>query len=143
MGEIHNKLADRSPGGGSAVGSLGWIKYDPMLAMRNLFSYPAHRFGVAVAFRRRTGPIAAVTFYGRTVRQHMSLIAVTLALLLLTGALMWSFERRRRAAAESTESSVSSLFDGIYWAVVTMTPLAIATRRRRRGSDVRSLCSGC
>jgi polar amino acid transport system substrate-binding protein len=101
--------------------AIGAITITPERVARVDFSYPAHRSGVAVAFPKRTGPIAAVIFYGRAVRQHVSLIAVTMALLLLTGALMWGFERKRRTATQSTDSSVTSFFDGVYWAVVTMT----------------------
>lgn len=101
--------------------AIGAITITPERLARVDFSYPAHRSGVAVAFQKRTGPIAAVTSYGEAVRQHASLIAVTVVLLLLTGTLMWRFERQRLAAAQSGDSSVTSLFDGFYWAVVTMT----------------------
>ncbi len=118
--------------------AIGAITITPERLSRVDFTYPAHRSGVAVAFQKRTGPIAAVIFYVQAVRQHISLIGVTLALLLLTGALMWSFERRRRAAAESAESSVSSLFDGIYWAVVTMTTVGYGdkTPKTRVGRSI-------
>jgi polar amino acid transport system substrate-binding protein len=101
--------------------AIGAITITPERLARVDFSYPAHRSGVAVAFQRKTGPVASVTYYGEAVRQHFPLIAVTLVLLLLTGALMWRFERRRMAAAQSGDSSVTTLFDGFYWAVVTMT----------------------
>jgi polar amino acid transport system substrate-binding protein len=54
------------------------------------------------------------------VRQHVSLIAVTLALLLLTGYPDVEL-RKHRATIQGRGSSVTSFFDGVYWAVVTMT----------------------
>jgi polar amino acid transport system substrate-binding protein len=113
--------------------AIGAITVTPDRLARVDFSYPAHRSGVAVAFQRRTGALAAVISYGLTVRQHVSLIAVTLALLLLTGALMWRFERRRRPVTHSGESSVASLFDGVYWAVVTMTTVGYGDKTPKTG----------
>jgi polar amino acid transport system substrate-binding protein len=101
--------------------AIGAITMTPERLARVDFSYPAHRSGVAVAFPNRSGPIGAVGFYTMAVRQHISLICVTVGLLVLTGALVWGFERRRRAVGENHDSAVTSLFDGLYWAVVTMT----------------------
>ena len=101
--------------------AIGAITITPERLARVDFSYPAHRSGVAVALPGRGGPISAVVSYGNAVRQHTPLIGVTVVLLLLTATLMWSFERRRQAAAQSAELSVTTLFDGVYWAVVTMT----------------------
>jgi hypothetical protein len=78
------------------------------------FTYPAHRSGVAVAFPYRTGPIAAVGYYATAVRLHISLISVTAGLLVLTGVLVWRFERRSRSAGQIHDSAVTSLFDGLY-----------------------------
>jgi polar amino acid transport system substrate-binding protein len=114
--------------------AIGAIAITPERLERVDFSYPAHRSGFAVAFQSRTGPIAAVVSYGLTVRQHVSLIAVALALPLLTGAVMWSFERRRRAAADSADSSVTSLLDGIYWAIVTMTTVGYGDKTPKTGA---------
>ena len=114
--------------------AIGAITITPERLMRVDFSYPAHRSGVAVAFQSRTGPIAAVVSYGLTLREHASLIAVALALPLLIGAVMWSFERRRRAAAVSADSSVTSLFDGVYWAIVTMTTVGYGDKTPKTGT---------
>src|SRR5262249_32264771 len=46
---------------------------------------------------------------------------VTAGLLVLTGTLVWRLESRYRTAGENYASAVTSLFDGLYWAVVTMT----------------------
>jgi Ion channel len=45
------------------------------------------------------------------------------ALVLPIGVLMWTFERPRRNATQLSDSSVTTLSEGIYWAVVTMTPV--------------------
>jgi polar amino acid transport system substrate-binding protein len=55
------------------------------------------------------------------VRELGLLIVFILAMLLLIGVLMWAFERPRRNATQLAESSVTTLNEGIYWAVVTMT----------------------
>ncbi|MBV8334907.1 MAG: transporter substrate-binding domain-containing protein, partial [Alphaproteobacteria bacterium] len=101
--------------------AIGAITITPDRLARVEFTYPAHRSGVAVAFPKQTGPIAAVMSYVAVVRELGSLIVLTLGLLVLIGALMWVFERRRRLAADPHERAVTSLSDGIYWAAVTMT----------------------
>jgi len=101
--------------------AIGAITITPERLARVDFSYPAHRSGVAVALPRETGPIAALMSYGAIVNELGSLIVVILALLLLIGVLMWTFERPRQNATDRAESSVTSLNEGIYWAVVTMT----------------------
>ncbi|HET7884172.1 MAG TPA: transporter substrate-binding domain-containing protein, partial [Acetobacteraceae bacterium] len=94
--------------------AIGAITITPERLARVDFSYPAHRSGVAVAFPNKGGPVAAVAFYATAVRQHISLISVTVGLLVLTGALVWRFERRSRNVSEGHESAVTSLFDGLY-----------------------------
>ena len=101
--------------------AIGAITITPGRLARVDFSYPTHRSGVAVAFPKEAGPIAAVLSYGAGVRELSFLIVVILALLLLIGVLMWTFERPRRNATELSDSSVTTLNEGIYWAVVTMT----------------------
>ena len=101
--------------------AIGAITITPDRLARVEFSYPAHRSGVAVAFPKQTGPIAAVMSYVAVVRELGPLIVFTLGLLVLIGALMWVFERRRRLAGNPHERAVTSLSDGIYWAAVTMT----------------------
>jgi len=100
--------------------AIGAITITPERAARVDFSYPAHRSGVAVALRKETGPVSALVAYGLVAVELSSLIAAMLALLLAIGVVMWFIERPRRSAA-TTESSVVTLRDGIYWAVVTMT----------------------
>jgi ABC-type amino acid transport substrate-binding protein len=101
--------------------AIGAITITPDRLARVDFTYPAHRSGVAVAYLKQTGPIAAVTSYLAVVWQLGPLVVLTLGLLVLIGALMWVFERRRRLAANPHERAVRSLSDGIYWAAVTMT----------------------
>jgi ABC-type amino acid transport substrate-binding protein len=100
--------------------AIGAITITPERAARVDFSYPAHRSGVAVALRKEAGPVSALVAYGLVAVELSSLIAGMLGLLLAIGVVMWFIERPSRAAAAS-ESSVVSLRDGIYWAVVTMT----------------------
>src|SRR5215472_14424686 len=101
--------------------AIGAITITPDRLAHVEFTYPAHRSGVAVALPKQTGPIAAVMSYFAVVRELGSLIVLTLGLLVLIGALMWVFERRRRLSADPSERAVASLSDGIYWAAVTMT----------------------
>jgi polar amino acid transport system substrate-binding protein len=101
--------------------AIGAITITPDRLSHVEFTYPAHRSGVAVAFPKQTGPVAAVMSYIAVVRELGSLVVLTLGLLVLIGALMWVFERRRRRAANPNERGVTSLSDGIYWAAVTMT----------------------
>jgi polar amino acid transport system substrate-binding protein len=101
--------------------AIGAITITPDRLARVEFSYPAHRSGVAVALPKQTGPLAAVMSYIAVVRELGSLVLLTLGLLVLIGALMWVFERKRRLAANPHERAVTSLSDGIYWAAVTMT----------------------
>jgi polar amino acid transport system substrate-binding protein len=101
--------------------AIGAITITPERLARVDFSYPAHRSGVAVAFSRPTGPLAALQAYGAIARDLGSLILLALVLVLLIGFLMWAFERRRKHAPDRAESAVTSLHEGIYWAVVTMT----------------------
>jgi len=98
--------------------AIGAITITPARLARVEFTYPAHRSGVAVAFPKQTGPIAAIMSYVAVLRELGPLIALTLVLI---GVLMWIFERRRRLAANPGERGVTSLSDGIYWAAVTMT----------------------
>ncbi len=114
--------------------AIGAITITPERLARVDFSYPAHRSGVAVAFPNRTGPVSAVMSYGEAVREHASLIGVTVVLLMATGTLMWRFERQRHATQPSGESSVASLFDGIYWAVVTMTTVGYGDKTPKTGA---------
>jgi polar amino acid transport system substrate-binding protein len=102
--------------------AIGAITITPDRLARVEFTYPADRSGVAVAVPKRTGPLEAVMSYIEVVKQLGPLIVIMLALLVLTGALMWVFERRRQRAADHPgEHRVASLYDGIYWAAVTMT----------------------
>jgi polar amino acid transport system substrate-binding protein len=84
------------------------------------FSYPAHRSGVAVALRREKGPLSALKSYAAAASELSPLIVSSLAMLVLVGIAMWFIERRH-PSAQGSESSVVTLRDGLYWAVVTMT----------------------
>jgi polar amino acid transport system substrate-binding protein len=85
------------------------------------FSYPAHRSGVAVALRKETGPLAAISSYLTVAMELGYLILGILALLLLLGSIIWVVERPRRSDARPHESIVATWHEGLYWAVVTMT----------------------
>jgi polar amino acid transport system substrate-binding protein len=101
--------------------AIGAITITPERAARVDFSYPAHRSGVAIAIRKETGPLFAIMSYGTALAELSPLIIVILAMLVLIGLAMWFIERRVQAAERSSESSVATLRDGLYWAVVTMT----------------------
>jgi polar amino acid transport system substrate-binding protein len=101
--------------------AIGAITITPERAARVDFSYPAHRSGVAIALRKESGPIFALMSYGTAVSELSPLIFVILTMLIVIGIAMWIVEQRARSAAQGSESSVVSLRDGLYWAVVTMT----------------------
>jgi ABC-type amino acid transport substrate-binding protein len=85
------------------------------------FSYPAHPSGVAVALRKETGPLAAISSYLTVAMDLGYLILGILALLLLLGAVIYLVERPGRLETKPHESRVTTLREGLYWAVVTMT----------------------
>jgi ABC-type amino acid transport substrate-binding protein len=101
--------------------AIGAITITPERAARVDFSYPTHRSGVAIALKKKTGPVFALLSYGAAVSELAPLIVITLAMLIVIGIAMWAVERRARLAVQGSESSVVSLRDGLYWAVVTMT----------------------
>ena len=99
--------------------AIGAITITPERLARVDFSDPAHRSGVAVAVRKERGTIAAFQTYGVVVSELSPLIFLTIGLLAAMGIAMWLVEKRKRSAVN--ESAVTSLRDGVYWAVVTMT----------------------
>ena len=101
--------------------AIGAITITPDRADRVAFSYPAHRSGVAVAFRRDGGPLSALRAYGAALAEFSPLLVIILAMLLTTGLAMWWIEKSQRSVKEGSETSVTTLRDGLYWAVVTMT----------------------
>jgi polar amino acid transport system substrate-binding protein len=101
--------------------AIGAITITPERAARVDFSYPAHRSGVAIAVRKETGPIFALTSYWTAVSELSPLILVILVMLIVIGIAMWIVEQRDRSTAQGSESAVVNLRDGLYWAVVTMT----------------------
>jgi polar amino acid transport system substrate-binding protein len=100
--------------------AIGAITITPEREKRVDFSYPAHRSGVAVALRKEKGPLAALKSYVAAATELGPLIISSLAMLVLIGIVMWLIERRHPSAQDS-ESSVVTLRDGLYWAIVTMT----------------------
>src|SRR5580700_2994104 len=89
--------------------AIGAITITPEREERVDFSYPAHRSGVAIALRKETGAIFALTSYWTAVTEMGPLIIVILAMLILIGIAMWIVERRVQAAERSSESSVATL----------------------------------
>jgi polar amino acid transport system substrate-binding protein len=100
--------------------AIGAITITPEREKRVDFSYPAHRSGVAVALPREKGPFAALKSYVTAATELSPLIVSSLAMLVLIGIVMWLIERRH-PSAQGSESSVITLRDGLYWAIVTMT----------------------
>lgn len=101
--------------------AIGAITITPERAARVDFSYPPHRSGVAVAIRKETGPIFAIMSYGTALAELSPLIIIILTMLVLIGLAMWFIERHVHAVEKTSKSTVSTLRDGLYWAVVTMT----------------------
>jgi ABC-type amino acid transport substrate-binding protein len=102
--------------------AVGAITITPERSTQVDFTYPAHRSGVAVATRRQGGPLHALMSLGQVAIDLSSLLILVALTMLVMGLVMWFVERRsRHPALPSDASSVASLRDGIYWAVVTMT----------------------
>jgi ABC-type amino acid transport substrate-binding protein len=103
--------------------AIGAITITPERLARVDFSYPAHRSGVAAVFAKQTGARAALSEYGAAVAELGPLILALILFLTVTGVLMWWFERSpsRNSDRSGSQASVSSWYEGIYWAVVTMT----------------------
>jgi ABC-type amino acid transport substrate-binding protein len=114
--------------------AIGAITITPERSERVDFSYPAHRSGVAVAFRKQAGPLSALTSYGAAAAELSPLILVILAMLIVTGVVMWFLERPSRSTPQGAESSVVTLRDGIYWAVVTMTTVGYGDKTPKTNS---------
>jgi ABC-type amino acid transport substrate-binding protein len=100
--------------------AIGAITITPDRLARVSFTYPSHRSGVAVAMVRRSGRLGV-------------LIALTLGLLFVTGVLIWLFERRWNKA-QASETSIGTVFEGLYWAVVTMTTVGYGDKTPRTHS---------
>ena len=100
--------------------AISAITITPEREKRVDFSYPAHRSGVTVALRKDKGPLSALNSYAAAASELGPLILGSLAMLILIGISMWLIERRHLAGQHS-ESSVVTLRDGLYWAIVTMT----------------------
>ena len=83
--------------------AIGAITITPEREARVDFSYPAHRSGVAVALRKETGPLAAISSYLTVAMDLGNLILGILALLLLLAAAIWLVERPRRSGTKPHE----------------------------------------
>ncbi|MBB4198850.1 hypothetical protein CCR94_09235 [Rhodoblastus sphagnicola] len=118
--------------------AIGAITITPDRAEQVDFSYPAHRSGVAVATRRPTGVLSALTSYCAVAFDLGSMLVLAAGIMVLVGVLMWFIERPRQVAAAGEGSSVGSLPDGVYWAVVTMTTVGYGdkTPKTRAGRAV-------
>jgi ABC-type amino acid transport substrate-binding protein len=116
--------------------AIGAITITPGRLARVDFTYPAHRSGVAAAFRKDRGPIAAFAVYASVVTELSPLIAITGALLVAMGVAMWLVEKSKRKPMH--ESAVASWRDGVYWAVVTMTTVGYGdmTPKTTRGRAI-------
>lgn len=113
--------------------AIGAITITPDRLAQVGFSYPSHRSGVAVAMARRSGLAAIVARYGAVVSHLGVLIALMLALLFVTGVLIWLFERRKHKV-QASETSIGTVSEGLYWAVVTMTTVGYGDKTPRTHS---------
>jgi polar amino acid transport system substrate-binding protein len=105
---------------GNFDAAIGAITITPEREKRVDFSYPAHRSGVAVALRKDKGPLSALNSYAAAASELGPLILGSLAMLFLIGIAMWLIERGH-PSGQGSESSVVTMRDGLYWAIVTMT----------------------
>src|ERR1700730_15526956 len=121
--------------------AIGAITITPEREKRVDFSYPAHRSGVAVALSKEKGPFAALKSYATAATELSPLIVSSLAMLVLIGIVMWLIERRH-PSAQGSESSVITLRDGLYWAIVTMTTVGYGdkTLKSTVGRDIPASC---
>jgi polar amino acid transport system substrate-binding protein len=108
---------------GSYDVAIGAITITPERLVRVDFSYPTHRSGVAAVFAKRTGAASALYEYGAALGELGSLILAIAIFLTVIGVLMWWFERSasNNPGRSDSQSSVTSWYEGVYWAVVTMT----------------------
>jgi len=107
---------------GTFDAAIGAITITPERLSRVDFSYPSHTSGVAVAFAKENSVLAAFKVYGGAASQLGTLILTMLLLLVITGIMIWLFERRSHHPTEATtEPTIGKLHEGLYWAVVTMT----------------------
>lgn len=83
------------------------------------FTHPFYRTGLAIGLPAQTsgGWSALRALFSW---QFLSMVIGLAALLLLVGAALWLFERRRNSE-QFGESSVRGLGNGFWWAAVTMT----------------------
>ncbi|MCQ4257226.1 transporter substrate-binding domain-containing protein [Stutzerimonas stutzeri] len=83
------------------------------------FTHPFYRTGLAIGLPAQSsggwGALRALFSW-----QFLSLVVGLAALLLLVGAALWLFERRRNSE-QFGESSVRGVGNGFWWAAVTMT----------------------
>jgi polar amino acid transport system substrate-binding protein len=93
------------------------------------FTHPFHTsgLGVAVAPAGREGILG--TLRRAVTWDFARALGALLAVLLLAGLLVWLFERRRNAG-QFGGAPAEGIGAGFWWAAVTMTTVATATRRR-------------
>lgn len=124
--------------GGVAAGrfdvAIGAVTITPDRLAQVGFSYPSHRSGIAVAMARRSGLAAVLARYGAVAGRLGALIAMALGLLFTTGVLVWLFERHGQDKAAASDTSIGTVFEGLYWAVVTMTTVGYGDKAPRTHS---------
>ena len=84
------------------------------------FSYAFFRSGLGVAVAKGRKPGVSAIWEALTSRAFASVFGLLMALLLVVGAAIWLFERRRNPGQFEPDAR-RGLFSGFWWAVVTMT----------------------